>query len=123
MIRSRAPPNVQHQVEEYIKWAKSAINLERGLRYAPAIQCATAETNEACMFAYMGYCQMYHPLRQASLLAYLDPERIMAFVAYLRARGTKKGHILKHISLARKVGYEAGCSVIVYHRIRLTGLW
>ena len=103
MSKATAPAVVKEQVQQFLAWATSAINLERGVRYAAAIQTATAETNEASLLAYMGYSEMYFPLRRATLRAYLDPEVIMHFVAYLRARGAKKGHILKHISLARKV--------------------
>jgi hypothetical protein len=104
MTKASAPSEVSRQIRLFMQWATSPINLERGVRYAAAIQSATAETNEAMLLAFIGFCLHYYPLRPTSLRAYLDPQIIMHFVAYLRARGVQKGHILKHVSLARKVG-------------------
>jgi hypothetical protein len=101
--RAVASRLTKRQVQKFLEWATAPLNLQRGTRYAPAIQSATAVSNENNLYAFFGYCQRYFPLRVSSMLAYLDPEMIISFVAYLRARGTKKGHILKHVSLARKV--------------------
>ena len=80
MSKANAPVVVRGQVDTFLGWGTSMINLDRGVRYAAAIQSATAETQESSLMAYMGYTELYFPLRPANMRAYLDPEIIIIII-------------------------------------------
>lgn len=86
-------------------WSELDVNTERGRAFVGAVQAATMQTHLACIRAMLGYCHwiLGFALEALTLHLYARPDVIMNFLAFLRARGVGKGHILKHCSLAKKI--------------------
>jgi hypothetical protein len=103
--KNAVPRQLQDQMNVLERWQMEPINLERSHRYVRAVQSTTTEKHETCILGYLGYVMTKFGVRpdQLSLSAYLQPERFVHFIAYLKARGVQKGQLVKHVSIARKV--------------------
>lgn len=57
------------------------------------------------VYAFSGYISTHYqvPYDDVSLDMYLNPTYLARFLGYLTARYVQKGHITKHIGLARKM--------------------
>lgn len=108
--KSRMSAQLKNQVKELKEWSKARINTLRTNTYATASSAATLVKVGACVRAYLGYVAKYYyvPASHLELSEYKDPTRIMQFVAYLNARGAHKGHILNHMSIAKKINVYLG---------------
>jgi hypothetical protein len=94
------------EIETYERWAAAPINTERSQRYVRAVQSTTLAKSSNLMLAYMGFVSRYfnQPADNLTLAQqYTDAQRLAAFVSYLKARTSSRGHISKHLSLAKKV--------------------
>jgi hypothetical protein len=91
------------ELDEFQRWQSEPINAERGPRYARAVQSTTLEKQERSLLSFLGYVTKYFPGSTAGLGRYAEPVKVAAFLGYIMARGVLKGHVLKHISLSRKV--------------------
>jgi hypothetical protein len=97
------PRVLRLELEEFQRWQSEPINAERGPRYARAVQTTTLEKQERTMLSFLGYVTKYFPGSTAGLGRYAEPTKVAAFLGYIMARGVLKGHVLKHVSLSRKV--------------------
>ena len=104
-LRDPVPRHIRLEFEAYDQWCKRDIQLDRSERYSRAIGWQTAESQRKRVFAYLGYVFEFsdRDMGELSLSAYAEPESIAAFVAYLKARKVGRGHVLGHLSTARKV--------------------
>lgn len=91
------------EMEEFERWQVEPINAERSARYARAVQTTTIDKQERTILSFLGYVGKYFPNKTAGLGRYAEPQIVAAFLGYIMARGVFKGHVLKHVSLARKV--------------------
>ena len=66
---------------------------------------ATIMKHEHCILAFLGFINMKYgdDYDSLSLEDYRDPWRVVSFVSYIMARGALRGHVLKHVSLGRKI--------------------
>lgn len=103
--KTRMPARLQDEVRAFKQWSQEPINTQRTNTYATASSSATLEKVGACIRAYLGYVSKYYHVLATylELAEYQDPDRIMNFVAYLNARKAHKGHILNHLSIAKKI--------------------
>jgi hypothetical protein len=93
-------------MDQYERWASTPINTERGARYIRPVQSTTLAKCSSLILAFLGYVHKYFKIPHAGLslsVGYSDPRKIAHFVAYLQARNVNRGHIVKHLGLARKV--------------------
>ena len=99
------PTELKLDIDTFCEWSSEPFNLERGAAYAHAVQPATLDGHRRALKAFVGFVRMYHhvELFNLTLGVYRDPALLASFVSYLRAREVTKGHILSHVSLARKV--------------------
>ena len=103
--KARMSATLQEEVRAFKEWSSAPINTLRTNTYATASSAATLEKVGACVRAFLGYVSKYYhvPASYLSISEYKDPSRVMHFVAYLNARRARKGHILNHLSIARKI--------------------
>lgn len=103
--KARMSAALREEVRAFKEWSSAPINTLRTNTYATASSSATLDKVGACVRAYLGYVAKYYhvPASSLALAEYLDPARIMHFVAYLNARRAQKGHILNHLSIAKKI--------------------
>lgn len=104
---SSVPPGLKMEIKSFEEWSSVDFNFARGQRYSNAVQSTTITNHLQAIRGYIGYVTKYFNRRdhEATLEYYLDPQMIASFVAYLRARGVEKAHIIKHISIAKKVNF------------------
>ena len=105
-LADRATRAVKEEIKGFVKWSTNGIQLDRGVRYGAAVQTTTTDKHETCIKAYLGYIVNIKGTvfaEDASVTVYSSPTSFIYFIAYLKARGVQRGHIIKHISLARKV--------------------
>jgi hypothetical protein len=94
------------QVAAFIRWSEADIQLDRDARYATAAQTTTTGKHADVIKAFLGYTVHIrgdYSKHTVTLAAYKKPDTFMGFVSFLIARGVGRGHILKHLSVARKV--------------------
>ena len=104
LLPAHTPQSLRNELTDYERWQTEPINLERSDRYVRAVQSTTTEKMESVVMGYLGYVSHYFPRGGIiSMWEYGNPAKIASFVAYLLARHVQKGHVLKHISVARKV--------------------
>lgn len=104
--RVDAPSTLLKEIQVYEQWAAAPINTERSQRYVRAVQSTTLAKSSSLILAYMGFVSRYFSQASEKLTLgqqYTDPQRLVAFVSFLRARNSQRGHISKHLSLAKKV--------------------
>lgn len=99
------PDILEVDMYNFVFWSTTAINTERSGLYAAAVQTATIDTHTSLIRAFMGYCQLVLgvPKERLGMYLYAQPEKVIDFLAYLRAREVGKGHLTKHCALAKKV--------------------
>ena len=105
------PRMVSDDITKFVKWSTTAVQLDRSERYPAAVQSTTTEKQEVAIRAYLGYLINIRGHRIGNLIDlsdYSDPDFFIGFISYLVARNVGRGHILKHISLARKVNNFLG---------------
>jgi len=105
-LGNKAPQTVRREITDFVNWSTTAIQLDRSDRYSAAVQRTTTEKHETCILAYLGFLVNVKAeilLADVRLSAYSDPFMFAAFLAFLKSRDVGRGHILKHVSLARKV--------------------
>lgn len=105
-LADRTSRAVKQEIKSFVKWSTVGIQLDRSERYGAAVQTTTTDKHETCMKAYLGYIvniQASTFAEDISISAYSSPTSFISFISYLKARGVQRGHIIKHISLARKV--------------------
>lgn len=101
-----ASRRVLEEVAGFVRWSESDIQLDRDARYAAAAQTTTTEKHADVIKAYLGYTVHIsgdYTKDTVALAAYRAPHTFLAFISYLMGRGVGRGHILKHMSVARKV--------------------
>lgn len=105
LTQGMVPMQLVAAIEDFGVWSKTSINLERDLRYAQAVQTTTFDKQELHIYAFLGYAVKYGGRHAPNVVLtdYQDPELIISFVSYLMARGVGCGHVMKHLSIARKV--------------------
>lgn len=108
--KERMSEGLREEVQCFKAWSKAAINTSRTTAYTSASSTATLDKVGKSVRAYLGYLGKYFsvPASYLSLRDYTDPSRLMHYVAYLKARGSVKGHILNHLGLARKINVYIG---------------
>ena len=102
------PPKLKHELQCFSTWSKEDFNFTRGRRYSNSVQEDTLTNQLQCMRAFCGYITKYFHgdmPSSATIYFYKDPQYLASFVAYLKARGAQRGHLIKHISLAKKVNF------------------
>ena len=99
------PRALRLQIDSFAAWCHAGINMERSQRYARAVQTTTLDKNKGTMRAFLGWVDRYTPSPppHPDISAYSNPQYFAAFTSYLLARDVRKGHVVKHVSLARKV--------------------
>ncbi len=100
------PTLVKEQIKDFVKWSTNAVELSRAGTYSAAVQFTTTEKQETCILAYLGYLANVRTDvsdERLDMSAYDQPKWIAGFISYLMARDVGRGHVIKHISLARKV--------------------
>ena len=105
-LGKQVTPLVRDQLKTFVKWSTDDIQLTRDGAYSAAVQLSTTDKHETCIMAYLGYLTNVRTDVadcQIALQAYASPIWIAGFISYLRARDVGRGHILKHLSLAKKV--------------------
>lgn len=100
---SMVPRALRIELGDFERWQVEPINSERGPRYARAVQTTTLEKQERTILSFLGYVSHYFCGSALGLALFAHPRKVAAFLGYIMARGVLKGHVLKHISLARKV--------------------
>ena len=104
LLPAHTPQSLRDELADYERWQTEPINLERSDRYVRAVQSTTTEKTESVVMGFLGYVSHYFPRGDViSMREYGNPSKIASFVAYLQARHVQKGHVIKHISVARKV--------------------
>ncbi len=105
--QDNTPKYLKRHIELFQNWATDAYNFTRDGLYAQPVQSETMDKNVDCMRAFAGFVHTYCRLHsnEITLEAYWNPMHVAAFVAYLQARGGYKGHVLKHVSLAKKINH------------------
>ena len=105
-LGNKAPLAVRQEIDDFVKWSTTSIQLDRSDRYSAAVQRTTTEKHETCILAYLGFLVNVKgeiTLADVSMSLYSDPYLFAAFLSFLRSRDVGRGHVLKHVSLARKV--------------------
>ncbi len=100
------PSMVKEQIKAFIKWSTDDVQLSRAGTYSAAVQFTTTEKQETCILAFLGYLANVRTDvsdERLDMSAYDQPKWIAGFISYLMARDVGRGHVIKHISLARKV--------------------
>jgi len=103
---AKASLTLRRGIKDFVSWSTASIQLDRSDRYSSAVQRTTTDKHETCILAYLGFLVNIKgdvSLADASIEAYSDPVMFAGFLAFLRARDVGRGHVLKHVSLARKV--------------------
>jgi len=103
--KHQKPTALSKDVRAFKDWSVTDFNFSRGMRYSRSVQSETIDGHIMQIRAYMGYLSIYHdvPLDRLNLNLYAKPELIVRFLAFLIARQVGKGHLMSHISLARKI--------------------
>ena len=97
---------VKKEVKDFVDWSTTSIQLDRSERYSASVQRTTTDKQETSILAYLGYLVNIKGEiadTDASISAYSSPFQFSEFMGFLQARDVGRGHILKHVSLARKV--------------------
>jgi hypothetical protein len=105
-LGSKAPPLVKEQLRDFVRWSTDAVQLSRSGTYSAAVQFSTTDKHEVAILAYLGYLhnvRMDVEEERVNLNAYASPIWIAGFISYLMARNVGRGHIIKNVSLAKKV--------------------
>lgn len=105
-IGDRASKELRRGIKAFVTWSSTAIQLDRSERYAAAVQTTTTEKQETTILSYMGYLSNFVldvSADQLLITAYASPHWFAQFISFLQAREVGRGHIIKHMSLARKV--------------------
>ena len=99
------PGSLKQEIQVYKQWSAVPINTARGRAYIAGVQTTSLEKTSSVIRGFMGYAAKAFalPAGELRLELYADPRLMARFVAYLRARTVKQGHITKHIGVARKV--------------------
>lgn len=100
------PPSLEKQLQDFVAWSRTAIQLDRPLAYRAPVQLVTILKQETCILAFLGFLNLYKGItpRMATLNHYESANLWASFISYITARGAMRGHVLKHVSLALKVG-------------------
>ena len=96
------PIHVQGELDSFIRWSTSPINIQRGTEYSPS-QTHTIAKHMDSIRAFMGFIAIKLGRNLVGLHEYWNPETIATFVSFLLARNCGKGHVIKHLAIARKV--------------------
>ena len=105
-LASKASRSVRQEVKDFVTWSTTSVQLDRSVRYSASVQRTTTDKHETCLLAYLGFLVNIKgdiTVDEASLSAYSSPNQFAGFIAFLQARDVGRGHVLKHVSLARKV--------------------
>ncbi len=105
------PKRLRDEIQDFKNWSSDAINTERTMEYAGAVQSTTLEKLSSVICAYVGYAVTVLCLSQeeTGLDAYANPHMLARFLGYLKARNVARGHLNKHIAVAKKINvYLAG---------------
>lgn len=100
------PRLVKEQIKSFVTWSTDPVQLSRSGSYSAAVQFTTTEKHETCILAYLGYLANVRTDvndERLEMQAYSEPKWIVGFISYLVARDVGRGHIIKHVALARKV--------------------
>ena len=100
--RDAMEPEMEAHVAAFKAWSKNPFQLDRSGPYARPIQTETWDSAHNVIRGYLGYVALYHKAGTFAD-AYSDANSFIRFVAYLRARGVRKGFINAHIKVAKKV--------------------
>lgn len=108
--KARVSEPLCEEIKVFKAWCAVPINTARTPDYATPNSTATLVKIGKSVRAFLGFSATTFgvPDSRLSLREYADPVRLMHFVAYLKARHSKGGHILNHLSLARKVNVYLG---------------
>lgn len=104
-LRGSFPARLEDETAGFERWSKQDVRLDRSLRYARAVRDRTFQVHVDQIRAYLGYIRMYgrRQDQDLSLTAYAEPASFAGFIAYLMRRNVGRHHLIKHVSLARKV--------------------
>ena len=97
---------IKQEIKDFVDWSTTSIQLDRSERYSASVQRTTTDKHETSILAYLGFLVNIKGEitdTEASMSSYSSPIQFAAFVAFLQARDVGRGHVLKHVSLARKV--------------------
>jgi hypothetical protein len=110
LTKLQISPRLMTELHNFKAWCAAPINTARTSDYATPNSTATIEKIGKSARAFLGYCAKYFgtPVGLLTLREYADPAQIMQFVAYLKARHSKVGNILNHLSLAKKINVFLG---------------
>ena len=100
--RDAMDADIEQEVEAFKSWSRNPFQLNRSGPYAKPIQTETWDSAFNVIRGYLGYVELYHKAG-TFMEAYSDADTFIRFVAYLRARGVRKGFINAHIKVAKKV--------------------
>jgi hypothetical protein len=102
---SELPRPLRQAIETFARWSMAPINTQRSGAYAGAVQTATMDKYESVIRGYLGWNLIHRGVAKAdlSLSLYADPDRFMAFIGYIQARGAARAQLTKQVSVARKV--------------------
>jgi hypothetical protein len=98
-------PLIKKEIALFKKWSTNPFQFDRGERYTGRVASETMDKQQGKIRAFLGYVASFknEPVEQVGLDCYSVPKYLTDFMAYLLARGVGKGHLLGHLSVARKV--------------------
>lgn len=105
-LGNKQPAVVREQIKDFVRWSTDAVQLSRHGAYSAAVQFSTTDKHETAVLAYLGYLKNVRTDISEEFIvlnAYSSPVWLAGFVSYLMARNVGRGHIIKHIALAKKV--------------------
>ena len=96
---------LQAEIDYFRVWSMQPVQLDRPQEYVRAVQTVTFDGQADCLRGYFGFVFNYcgRSLSEVSIRAYEEPQTFVSFISFLKARGCRKGQLVKHISLAKKV--------------------
>jgi len=100
------PIHIRRDIQAFCTWAGTDFNFNRSGIYARAVQSTTLEAQVSLMRAFLGFVASFTAvtnIRNLNLTAYANPRHVADFLAYLLGRNVGKGHMLQHLSLAKKI--------------------
>lgn len=105
ICKGSEPRELMEDISRFKGWSGVSVNTERGPAYVHSVQSTSLEDVGKRARGYLGYVSMHFhvPPDQLTLSHYQDPQKILHFMSYLKARGASVGHITNHLSLARKI--------------------
>lgn len=102
---SELPRHVRQSISTFARWSMAPINTQRSGAYSSAVQTATMDKYVTVIRGYLGWNAIHRgvDVEDLSLALYADPEKFMAFIGFIIARGTARAQLTKQVSVARKV--------------------